>query len=37
MTSTSGFGTKLPIRDVRSSVANGGNPDMTWTARFGRE
>jgi predicted NUDIX family NTP pyrophosphohydrolase len=28
-------GTKLPIRDVRSSVANGGRPDTARTAQFG--
>jgi len=34
---TSAFGTKLPIRDVRCTVANGGRPDMVPTAHFGRE
>ncbi len=29
-------GTKLPIRDVRISVAVGGKPDMMPTAHFGR-
>jgi hypothetical protein len=33
----SAFGTKLPIRDVRSSVATGGKPDMAQTVQFGRE
>jgi hypothetical protein len=27
------IGTKLPIQDVRSSVATGGKPDMTPTSR----
>jgi hypothetical protein len=31
------IGTKLPTRDVRSSVAIGVKPDMTWTAQFGRD
>jgi len=30
------FGTKLPIRDVRYPLANGGKPDMTQAAQFGR-
>lgn len=30
-------GTKLPIRDVRSSAANRGKPHRTWAARFGRD
>ena len=33
----SAHGTKLPIRDVRSSVATGGKPDMAQTVQFGRE
>jgi hypothetical protein len=31
------FGTKLPNRDVCSTVAIGDKPDMTRTARFGQE
>ena len=31
------IGTNRTPSDVRSSVANGGKPDMTQTARFGRE
>jgi hypothetical protein len=34
---TSGFGTNRTSGDVRSSVANGGKPDMARTAQFGRE
>jgi len=30
-------GTKLPNRDVCSTVAIGDKPDMTRTARFGQE
>jgi hypothetical protein len=30
-------GTKLPIRDVRYSVAVGGRPDMARTSQFGRD
>ena len=33
----SAFGTKRTSSDVRSSVANGGKPDMARTAQFGRE
>jgi len=33
----SGCGPKLPIRDVRSSVATGGKPDIAQGARFGSE
>ena len=32
-----GFGTKLPIRDVRNPVATGGITDMARTAHFGRD
>ncbi|TMJ51930.1 MAG: hypothetical protein E6G85_13150 [Alphaproteobacteria bacterium] len=31
----SSTGTKLPSRDVRCPVANGGKPDMTRAAQFG--
>jgi hypothetical protein len=31
----SGIGMKLPIRDVRSSVATGGKPDIVRKAGFG--
>jgi hypothetical protein len=34
--STSVDGTKLPNRDVRSTVAIGGRPDMMRIAQFGR-
>jgi hypothetical protein len=34
---TSAYGTKLPFRDVRYSVATGGKPDMTRKAHFGSE
>ena len=31
------FGTKLPIRHVRSLIATGGKPDMARAAQFGRD
>jgi hypothetical protein len=37
MKSTSGCGTNRTTSDVRSSVANGGRPDMARTDHFGRE
>jgi hypothetical protein len=33
----SGSGTKLPIRDVRNPVTNGGRPDVARIALFGRD
>jgi hypothetical protein len=36
-TAMSLVGTKLPNRDIRSTVAIGGKPDMTRTIQFGRK
>jgi len=34
---TSEIGTKRTSGNVRSSVVNGGKPDMAWTVQFGRK